>query len=306
MNFPSKLRLGDRVGLVCPSSPTTSERVDLCKDFIEALGFQTVVGDSCKKRYHGYLAGTDKERANDINNMFANPFVKAIFCIRGGYGSARIMKYLDYDLIRRNPKIFVGYSDVTNLNLAFLKLSNLVTFHGPMVSSNMLEHFDEYTKRSFFAALNMHDRLEFKNPIGDEFHVIAHGRARGMVVGGNLALLINMLGTFYMPDLKGKILFIEDIHESVPRVNRMLDQLSLLGVFNQVRGILIGDFTDCDNDEDEGFQISDLFKEYFSNLKIPVLSNIKSGHSYPMGTIPLGTICEMDTVRRQVHFFNTN
>lgn len=302
MIFPNPLNYGDTVGLVSPSSPTTPERVELCKAFVEQLGFHVIVGKSCKKSCHGYLAGTDIERANDINEMFKNPEVKGIFCIRGGYGSARIMELLDYNMIRKNPKIFVGYSDITNLNLAFIKLCNFVTFHGPMVSSNMLEHFDEYTRKSFFAAISMNEEYEFYNPVGEKLHIISHGRAKGRIVGGNLALLINMIGTFYMPDLRGTILFIEDVHESVPRVNRMLDQLSLLGVFEKVSGILIGDFTECGNDEDENFQIIDLFSEYFSKLNIPVISNIKSGHDYPMGTIPLGTFCNIDTVKKKIQF----
>lgn len=302
MRFPEQLNLHDTVGLVAPSSPTSPERVDQCKSFIEQLGFRVIVGDSCKKRFHGYLAGTDEERASDINRMFADKRVKAIFCIRGGYGSARIMRYLDYNLIQRNPKIFVGYSDITNLNMAFFTRCNMVTFHGPMVSSNMLEHFDDYTRDSFFKAITMTKELEFKNPNDEAFHVISQGKARGQIVGGNLALLINMIGTFYMPDLRGKILFIEDIYESVPRVNRMLDQLLLLGVFEQVSGILVGDFSDCRNDDDDSFLIEDLLMEYFSNLRIPVLSNVRSGHCHPMGTIPLGTICEMDTFHNKVIF----
>lgn len=302
MIFPNPLTYGDTVGLVSPSSPTTPERVELCKAFVEHLGFRVVVGKSCRKTYHGYLAGSDLERADDINEMFQNPEVKGIFCIRGGYGSARIMELLDYNMIRKNPKIFVGYSDITNLNMAFLKLCNFTTFHGPMVSSNMLEHFDDYTRESFFAALYMNEKYEFHNPVGEELHIISHGRAKGRIVGGNLALLINMIGTFYMPDLSETILFIEDVGESVPRVNRMIDQLYLLGVFEKVRGILIGDFTECENGEVKEFTILDLFTEYFTKLHIPVISNIKSGHGYPMATLPLGTVCNIDTMEKSILF----
>ena len=306
MIFPSELKVGDTVALVSPSSPTTPERVDLCKSFIEKLGYQVIVGESCKKRYHGYLAGTDRERAEDINRMFSNKQVKAILCIRGGYGSSRIMKYLDYDLIRKNPKIFVGYSDITNLNMAFFTCCNMVTFHGPMVSSNMLEHFDEYTRDSFFQTISMKQALELRNPVGREFKVLSHGKANGTIVGGNLALLINMIGTFYSPDFRGKILFIEDIYESVPRVNRMLDQLALLGVFDQVKGILIGDFSDCRNDEDENFLIDDLLFEYFGHLRIPVLSHIQCGHCHPTATIPLGIRCEIDSYQKRITFIKNN
>lgn len=303
MVFPERLEKGDLVALVSPSSPTTPERVDACAELIRGMGYEVLVGSSCKKKVHGYLAGDDMERAKDINEMFANQKVKAIFCIRGGYGSSRIMRYLDYGMIKRNPKIFVGYSDITNINMALYTCCNMVSFHGPMVSSNMLEHFDDYTRECFFRTLDMEQVLEFRNPPQEELKVLSEGRAIGEVIGGNLALFINMLGTFYAPKVQGKILFIEDIYESVPRVNRMLDQLSLLGVFDQVKGILIGDFADCRNDEDENFQVDDLFEEYFSQRNIPVISHVKCWHCYPTATIPLGTRCEIDTREKKINFY---
>jgi muramoyltetrapeptide carboxypeptidase len=302
MIVPNQLKPNDIVGLVCPSSPVSRQRVLACKAFVEGLGYQVKVGRACYESYHGYLAGSSVQRADDINLMFAEPTVKAIFCIRGGYGSSQIMELLDYEVIARNPKIFVGYSDITNLNVAFNTLCNMVTYHGPMVSSNMLEHFDEYTRRSFEAALRMETELIHQNPAAEPMKVLAPGACEGIVVGGNLALIINLLGTFYAPDFHNKVLFIEDIYESIPRIHRMLDQLRLLHIFDQVAGVLVGDFSESSKEDNDTYGIEDFLQEYFADMKIPVMSNVKCGHCYPTATIPLGLTCTMDTNSNLVKF----
>lgn len=303
MIMPERLNHGDMVGLVCPSSPVLHERLLACKAFVESLGYQVTIGKSCYETLHGYLAGSALHRAKDINLMFANPKIKAIFGVRGGYGSSQIMELLDYDLIARNPKIFVGYSDITNLNIAFYTLCNMVTFHGPMVSSNMLEHYDDYTRGCFEAAIHMGEELRLYNPESEPMKVIVHGNCKGIVVGGNLSLLINLLGTFYAPDFKGKVLFIEDIGESIPRIHRMLDQLRILHVFDQVVGILIGEFSDCSKEDHDAFSIDDFIEEYFAYMKIPVISRVKCGHCYPTATIPLGLTCKINTKNDMVSFY---
>ena len=302
MRFPKELQNKDLIGLVAPSSPTSAARTLKCKEFVEKMGYDVILGKSCMKCLHGYLAGNRYERAADINEMFTNPQVKGIFCIRGGYGSSEIMDLLDYDRISQNPKVFVGYSDITNLNVAFQTKCDFITFHGPMVSSNMLEHYDDYTKACFFQALHMKEEFFFHNPQNEPFTTIVHGSAKGIIVGGNLAVFMNLLGTFYAPNLKGKILFIEDINESVPRVHRMLEQLRYLGIFDQIAGILIGDFLDCFNQEDETFQLIDLVTEFFAQSKIPVVANIKCGHCFPTATIPMVAVCEIDTKRELIKF----
>lgn len=294
ITYPKRLETGDRIGLVCPSSSTSYARVLKGKQRLEEMGYEVKIGKSCQETKFGYLAGDAVLRAEDINSMFADPDIDAVFCVRGGYGSSELMELLDYELIRSHPKLFVGYSDITNLHAAFLTQCNLATVHGPMVSSNLLEHYDDYTKESFETVLAMNPVIHHQNPTDEPMITLCHGKAKGQLVGGNLALLINMVGTFYAPDLTGKILFIEDIYESVPRVHRMLDQLRLLHVFDKVAGILIGDFSDCSNHEDPSFGIKELLQYCFAKVKVPVLANVKCGHCYPTASLLLGSSCEID------------
>ena len=300
MRFPDKLKAGDTIGLVAPSSPVASDRIDQCVLLLQNMGYQVKEGANCRKKYHGYLAGTDEERAADINDMFADGQVKAIFCLRGGNGSGRIMDLLDYEMIKRNPKIFVGYSDITNLLMAFNTQCDFVTYHGPMVSSNMLDNYDPYTKAAFEAVLNMEDQYYFQNPDDREIKVLVPGKARGQLIGGNLSLLINMLGTYWSPDYRDKILFIEDIYESVPNVDRMICKMKALGIFDQIAGLLIGDFSDCKNEYDESFLINEYIQDQFADLKVPVMYNIGVGHCYPTGSLIMGCDCEIDTAGKEI------
>ncbi len=302
MRFPEKLRPGDTVGLVCPASGVTPERVEACAAFVRQMGYYVRIGKSCKKSYHGYLAGRDEDRALDINEMFASPDIKAIFCIRGGNGTGRIMNLLDYDMIRKNPKIFIGYSDITNLNMAFYQMCDMVTFHGPMVSSNMLEHFDCYTKKCFYDVLNMEEKYEFVNPPEKKIEVIAPGKAEGRIIGGNLSLLTSMIGTFYAPNFENTILFIEDIYEPVSSVNRMLDQLFHAGIMQQINGLLIGSFDEAENKDDPEFLVPDLMREYFRGFDKPVIAGICCGHCFPTAMLPLGARCEIDTNEKKILF----
>lgn len=304
MIFPTKLKAGDTIGLVAPSSPVPSERIDRCVSLLQDMGYRVKEGSNCRKVYHGYLAGTDAERARDINDMFADEEVKAIFCLRGGNGSVRIMDLLDYDMIKQNPKIFVGYSDITNLLMAFNTLCGFVTYHGPMVSSNMLDNYDSYTKESFEAVLNMKDQYTFRNPEDREMQVLVPGCAKGQLIGGNLSLLINMLGTYWAPDYHNKILFIEDIYESVPNVDRMICQMKALGIFDRIAGLLIGDFSDCENEYDSHFLINEYIRDQFADLKVPVMYNVGVGHCYPTGSLIMGCECEMNTDKKEITLFS--
>ncbi len=303
MRFPRPLRQGGCVGLICPSSPVQPERMDRCVKFLCRLGYRVKEGKSCRMAWRGYLAGPDEVRAEDINRMFADPEVDAVFCVRGGNGTCRIMTLLDYEMIRRNPKIFVGYSDVTNLLLAFNRLCGFVTYHGPMVSSNMADHYDEYTRLSFEGLLAMKNEWEFRNPPGMPPVVLTAGAARGQLTGGNLSLVSDMLGTFYMPDFRGKILFLEDIGERVANVDRMLWQLRHLGVFEQIAGLVFGDFADSVNNYDESFGINSYLRDEFCRMNIPVLCGLKAGHCFPTGSLAMGAECELDADRGTLRFF---
>lgn len=295
MIFPNKLKKGATIAIVAPSSPVTNEQADLCKKLVEDMGFKVKMGKCTYRSIHGYSAGTGKEKAEDINEMFGDKDVKAIWCIRGGDTSSHMMDKLDYDMIKNNPKIFVGYSDVTNLHVALNQKCDLVTFHGPMVKSNMLSKYDDFTEKSFELALNMENDLVLENPSDEDFKVMIEGYAEGIVVGGNLSLLTSMIGTEYEVDTKGKILFIEDVNESVTKIDRMMYQLKYSGKLNDSVGLIVGDFTNCNNENCKSYGVDEMMKDILSDYNKPVMYNIKSGHCYPMSTIPLGLTCIMNT-----------
>lgn len=304
MIFPNKLLKGDTVALIAPSSPVTKEEADRSVKFLEDSGYKVKVGKCVYKSLHGYKAGTGEERAADINQMFADKDVKAIFCIRGGDTSSHAIDKVDIDIVKENPKIFVGYSDVTNYNIYFNQKADLVTFHGPMVKSNMISNYDEFSKTSFEDAINMDEVLYLKNPEGQDFDVICDGIAEGILVGGNLALITSMIGTPYEIDTKGKVLFIEDIYENVTRVDRMLYQLKYSNKIKDAAAIIVGDFSDCENKNDPTYGINELLKEFFAGLDKPVMFNIKCGHCFPTSTLPLGAKCEVNTFNKTIKFIN--
>lgn len=302
MIFPNKLKIGDTIAIVAPSSPVTNEQADLCKKLVEDMGYKVKMGKCTYRSIHGYSAGSGKEKAEDINKMFGDKDVKAIWCIRGGDTSSHMMDKLDFEMIKKNPKIFVGYSDVTNLHVALNQKCDLVTFHGPMVKSNMLNKYDDFTKKSFELALDTENDLILENPSDEDFKVMMDGYAKGIIVGGNLSLLTSMIGTEYEVDTKGKILFIEDVNESVTKIDRMMYQLKYSGKLNDSVGVIIGDFANCHNENCKSYGIDELMKDILSDYNKPVMYNIKSGHCYPMSTIPFGLTCILDTKNKLIKF----
>ena len=300
MRYPKKLEAGATIGLVSPCSPIPPERRDACIKLLEDMGFKVKASPNISSVYASYMAGEARERGRWMNAMFADPEVDAIFCIRGGDGGNRIWKYLDLDIVRKNPKIFVGYSDVTTFHLAFNQLCDLVTFHGPMVSSNMLEHFDEETKNSFFEALNAREPYEFKNPQGYDIRVMHEGRASGRLTGGNLTLVCASIGTPYEIDCRGKILFLEEVHGDVAGMDRIMMQLINSGKLEECSGILLGQFTDIEEPDSPDYQYMELFMDLLSDVKKPVFYNIQSGHDFPMMTLPMGAMISMDSETGQI------
>ena len=301
MVFPEALKPGDTIGLAAPAFPVTQEKRDAGVRLLERMGYHVAVGECLRQLYncHGYLAGDAKARARDLNSMFGDPQIKAIFCVRGGYGSAHIMKYLDYDLIRENPKIFVGYSDLTNLHSALNKLCGLVTFHGPMVVSNMLHpDFPGYSRESLFRAFEMKpgEEVEFLNPPeGPAIGALRPGKAQGVITGGNLSLVTGSIGTFYQPDTRGKVLFLEDIEESIPRLDMYITHLEYAGMMEQAAAVVLGNFEGCDNSRYDGtYTLEEFLRDRFKDYRIPVLYRVASDHSRPMGTIPMGAVCRVD------------
>lgn len=315
MLIPERLKYKERIALLAPSSPVPETDALECKQLLERMGFQVELGESCTSRFHGYLAGTDALRANELNCAFCNEQIRGIFCIRGGYGATRLLEHLDYSEIKKHPKVFLGYSDITCLHMAFQQFCDFVTYHGPMPESNMLRRFDMYSSTCFHTVLQLGETTiesgagnffyEFKNPTGFPLETIAKGRGEGALCGGNMALFTSLIGTPYFPNIDGKILFFEDIYESVPRVNRMLDQLWHSGVFQVCSGVLFGDFAECENPEEVSFSIKDLFRERFLGFDKPVIAGLMCGHCVPTGTLPIGMHCRIDTDYQSIVFCET-
>lgn len=302
MEKPKKLKLGDTVGLIAPSSPTsTLERVEMAKEKMIQMGFKVKVGKSAYERY-GYLSGSDEIRAEDINCMFADPEIDGIICLRGGYGTPRILDLIDYEIIRKNPKVFLGYSDITALHIAFNQIGNLVTFHGPMVSSDMLGEFSEFTKDSLFKTIMKNEVIGLiENPIGYEINALSGGIAEGIVTGGNLSLISSTIGTAFEIDTRNKILFIEEIGEEPYRIDRMLNQLRLAGKLNDAIGIIFGDFNNCvPSEENQSLTLEEVINDFIRPLKIPIISNFRAGHCEPQITIPFGVKIRLDGDSKEV------
>lgn len=294
-----KLKKGDTIGIIAPASCTTYEKVLEAKKNIEDMGYQVILGECTKKQWYSY-AGTDEERAEEINSFFDDKSIDAIICMRGGYGSNRLIELLDFEVIKRNPKIFVGYSDITTLHIALNEKANLITFHGPMAVSNFTGNYNRDTYENFIEMLSNSKYEQSIKNITKELKVLNEGRAKGKLVGGNLATLIATLGTEYDLDYNGKILFLEDVGEKTYKIDRFLNQLKKHGVFEKIEGLVLGDFKNCIQDSEKDMTLLEVFQNYFKELKKPVIYNFESGHSEPMLTLPLGAICEIDTYNKEL------
>lgn len=298
--LPAALKPGDSVALVSPSAAMDEPfNFQLAQEVLEALGLKVRAGAHMRSR-RGHLAGGDAERAGDINHAFADPQIKAVVCARGGSGAARILPLLDYASIRRNPKILLGYSDITALHNAIHARTGLVTFHGPNGSGSWNSFNAEQFRRLFF----QRELMEYRNisDAGDELvqrnnriQTITSGRARGELVGGNLTVLTAIAGSPYLPDFRGKILFLEDVSEAPYRVDRMFSTLKLMGVLDQVAGIIFGECTDCKPADGFGsLTISEILDDYIKPLGIPAYSGAMIGHIRKQFIVPVGGKVEMD------------
>ena len=299
MYKPRALKPGDTLGLLAPASMTDHQNVDKAIEKLKKMGFNVKVGKSPYKRY-GYLSGEDKVRADDINSMFKDKEIDGIICTRGGYGTPRILPLLDYDAIRDNPKVFIGFSDITALHIAFNQKSELVTYHGPMAVSNLIKGVSEFTMESLLDSVSRtaSERV-INNPEGTKVETVCQGTSEGIITGGNLSLLTNSIGTPYEIDTKGKILFIEEISEDVYKIDRALNQLKLAGKFEDAIGIILGDFNDCDKSKhDESLSLMEVINHHIKNANKPTIFNLKSGHCEPMITLPLGIKVRLDATER--------
>ncbi|HJR73068.1 MAG TPA: LD-carboxypeptidase [Luteimonas sp.] len=298
--LPPALNPGDTVALVSPSS-ATDERLSLqlAQEAMQALGFKVKTGEHYAGRY-GSLAGADADRAADLNAMFRDDEVKAIVCVRGGSGAARLLPMLDYKAIRANPKALLGYSDITALHCAIHAQTGLVTFHGPIGAGSWNRFNVDQFKRLFFGR----ELIAYKNSVeaGDELVprknrtlTIRGGKARGELIGGNLSVLVGLAGSPYMPDFDGKILFLEDVSEAPYRIDRMLTTLKLMGALDKIAGFVFGECTDCDPGEGYGsLTLDQIFDDHIKPLGIPAYRGAMIGHIREQFIVPVGGLAEMD------------
>ena len=305
---PRALKPGDTVGLITPSSYVFDTwRIDLAAARLEAtLGVKCRLGKHVKAR-HGYMAGTEKERLEDLHAMFADSAVAGVFCLEGGYGTERLLAGIDYELLRKNPKVLLGYSDITGLHLAITRRAGLVTFHGPVATSSMPPWSLASLKRALFLPEPIG---ELANPPEDDqnwpsfpLHTVSPGKTRGAITGGNLTLISTTMGTPYEIEAKGKILFLEDTGEAPYRVDRMLTQLKLAGKLQEAAGIVWGTCTECTpakSSFEVNLSMSDLLDEILGDLGKPVLAGLVFGHTKEKATIPIGVEAELDAGARKV------
>jgi muramoyltetrapeptide carboxypeptidase len=262
---------------------------------LEDLGFRIVLAPNALKRDR-YLAGTDRERIADLHSMFLDPRIDGILCLRGGYGTLRILSGINYQIIRRCPKILVGYSDITALQLAIWKRSGLVTFSGPMLATDFGLEAGTFTINHFYQTVTSYHSLgQLPAAPGVKTQVIHPGRARGRLIGGNLSLVTATLGTPYEIDTRGAILFLEEVGEEPYRVDRMLQQLFLAGKLQNTAGVIFGEFVRCEaSDLNGSFTCGEVIADIFSRLKKPCFYGLGPGHGKHKVTLPLGVRAMMD------------
>ena len=305
---PGKLKKGDKVGLISPGSYITEAQLKESVENLESIGLKAFYTKNILKKY-GYLAGTDKERADDVNRMFADKSIKGIFAARGGYGCARILPMLDYEMIRKNPKILIGYSDITALLYGISSQTGLVTFHGPVGISTFNEYSNTHVKNILFNPSNLY---KMTNLPEDEklLQVINKGTAKGKLVGGNLSIVVTMIGTKYDVDLKDKIVFLEDVGEEPYKIDRMLTHLLEATNIKEAAGIALGVFKNCEiSKEDPEFEnsltLQEVFNDRFGDLNIPVISGLSFGHISNKFTLPFGINAKLDTKEKSLTLLET-
>lgn len=304
MQRPSKLKLGDTIALITPGSPITQEKLNKTLVNMKTMGLEVKYNPSILAR-HGYLAGTDEQRLSDLHQFFADPTVKAIWCIRGGYGCPRLLPKIDYKLIKNNPKILIGYSDVTALLAAITEKSKLITFHAPMTAST----FTPFTIKNLKAVL-----MEAKdnwiidaNGFENGQYIIQPGQATGCLVGGNLSLLCALVGTPYEIDFKDKIVFIEEIGEKPYRIDRMLTQLRQATNIKKSAAIVLGVFEGCNPKKgDDSLSLKETLTDRLADLGMPVYYGFPTGHISDQCTLPVGGKAHFNTSTGQLNLLEAS
>lgn len=285
---PARLQPGDTIGLTAPAGIVFND-----DDYIRMqrelsdVGLRTKFGSNVRNR-NGYLAGTDRERAENLNHMFVDPTIDGIMAVRGGWGCARILPYLNFKAIARNPKVYCGFSDNTTLHHALMSYCGIISFHGP----NGASEWTDLTKKSFQSVIMEGEKSSYHSV--SEVETIVPGRATGRLTGGNLTILTTTLGTPYQPNFNNTILFIEDIGERTYKIDRMLAHLKQAGALDQIAGFVFGKCTDCSTGPQPTFSLREVIAEHIIPLGVPAIFNADIGHEDDNFTVPLGIEAELD------------
>jgi muramoyltetrapeptide carboxypeptidase len=300
---PKRLQPGDTVGLVAPASAIWQDvEVDIARESLEALGLKVQIGRHLRDK-HGYLAGDDKDRAEDINSFFKDRNVAGVIAIRGGWGSARLLPHIDFNAIQRNPKIFMGYSDITALHNAIQAKTGLITFHGPVGLGRWDTWSVDWVKRVLFnaEAVTMSNKTELSDrnsltQVDNRTRTITPGKVRGRMLGGNLTVLTAILGSPYVPDYAESILFLEDVQENLYRIDRMLTSLKLAGILDKAKGVVFGMCSQCSpgNDNYGALTLEDIMDDHIKPLGVPAWQGAMIGHDTPQWTVPFGLEVDID------------
>jgi muramoyltetrapeptide carboxypeptidase len=290
--IPPRLVSGDTIGVAAPASPFDMKLFEAGLAVLKQMGFQVNVPEAVFEK-NGYLAGSDPVRAEVLNRLFADPEIQGIICARGGFGSMKILPFLDFDTIRKNPKAFIGFSDISAVLSVLEAKCNLVAFHGPVVTT--LGRSSEKMKDSFLSALTSDQPVEISAIKGI---CIQPGVAMGPVSGGNLATLCHLVGTPFEPTFSGKILLLEDCGEACYRIDRMLTQMKLAGCFEKIAGIALGSFQDCGDEK----SLYGIIKQIFKEDEIPIMTGFEVGHGDGNMTLPLGLDAVLDTTKGSLCF----
>ena len=287
-----------KIALIAPSGIVSQTKLKKSKENIKRLGKEPVVFPNAMNRY-GYLAGKDDERLNDIQQAFEDKSIDAIFCIRGGYGATRILDKIDYEIIKKNPKIFVGFSDITAYQSAFFVKAGLVSFHGIIGASNFTDYIIQQLQDLIFCPVENYILPH------TSFDVLTQGKAKGRIVGGNLSLLVSMIGTEYIFPFTDKLVFIEEIAEPPYKIDRMLNHLLMATDIKKAAGIVFGSFRGCTPEENDtlpenSLRVEEIIEEKFAGLNIPIVYNLNFGHIENSLIFPIGVKARLDTQNKKI------
>jgi muramoyltetrapeptide carboxypeptidase len=301
---PKKLEKGSTIAFIAPSGPPPPERLKRGKRFFEQAGYRVRVYPQTRHKF-GYLAGNDQERADALADAFSDDQVDAVMCVRGGYGALRLLPCIDFNVIANNPKIFIGYSDITILLLSIFKRGGFVTFHGPMAASDFGKGIRSYTKDRFFETVTGDMKvIKIDIPRGYRVARISGGSAKGRMVGGNLCLMSKLIGTGFLPAFKNRIVYFEDTEEEPYRIDGYLSQLFQTTDLGQAAGYIIGEFTRCEirDYRMKGWNVRDVIDDYFGDIGKPVIYGFPCGHGKEKITIPIGVRAELNADSRTLIF----